>query len=200
MAEEKKPFETTADETVEESAVNVNDCETTSEIVEDDAADREITAEPTPEQWREALEVAVKQRDEYLQLAQRAQADFANFKRRNQLTRAEAYDDGVREMLAALLPVIDTLDRAIAAIGEEADTQLAEGVKMTQRQLVDAATKMGLEEIAALGEPFDPELHNAVARSNDGEPGTVLEVYDKGYRVKGRIIRYAMVKVAVEKE
>lgn len=152
----------------------------------------------TEDEWRKALETAVKQRDEYLNVAQRTQADFANFKRRNAQTRADAYDDGVRETLAALLPSIDNLERAVAAAEKEGATPLLEGVKMTLKLLLDAARKMGLEEIPALGEKFDPELHNAVMRSEEGEPGTILEVFEKGYRVRGRMIRYAMVKVAAE--
>ena len=151
------------------------------------------------EEWRSALEQAVKQRDDYLAMAQRAQADFQNFKRRNQQVRSEAYDDGVREALTALLPTIDNLERAIKAAEDHASEEsLLDGVHMTLKLLMEAAGRMGLEEVPALGEKFDPEKHNAVMRAEEGEPGTVLEVFEKGYRVKGRIIRYAMVKVAVE--
>ncbi len=152
----------------------------------------------TEEEWRAALEQAVKDRDAYLAMAQRAQADFQNFKRRNQQVRAEAYDDGVREALTALLPTIDNLERAVQAAQQQGEGGLLDGVKMTLKLLLEAAGKLGLEEVPALGEKFDPELHNAVMRAEEGEPGTVLEVFEKGYRARGRIIRYAMVKVAVE--
>ena len=157
----------------------------------------EEAQEPTPAQWREALETAVRQRDEYLAMAQRAQADYQNFKRRNQQTRTDAYDEGVRETIAALLPTLDNLERAIAAAEGESEA-LVSGVKMTHRQMLETLTRMGLEEVPALGEKFDPEIHHAVMKSAEGEPGTVLEVFEKGYRVKGRMIRYAMVKIAVE--
>ena len=152
---------------------------------------------PTQDEWRTALETAVKQRDEYLALAQRAQADFQNFKRRNATVRADAYDDGVRETLTALLPVIDNLERAIAADAQDA-AKLTEGVQMTLRQMLDIMGKMGLSEVPALGETFDPDLHNAVMRSDEGENGKILEVFQKGYRVKDRIVRYAMVKVSAK--
>lgn len=152
----------------------------------------------TEDEWRAALEQAVKDRDAYLAMAQRAQADFQNFKRRNQQVRAEAYDDGVREALTALLPTIDNLERAVQAAQQQGEGGLLDGVKMTLKLLMEAAGKLGLEEVPALGEKFDPELHNAVMRAEEGEPGTVLEVFEKGYRARGRIIRYAMVKVAVE--
>lgn len=152
----------------------------------------------TEDEWRAALEQAVKERDSYLAMAQRAQADFQNFKRRNQQVRADAYDDGVREVLTALLPTIDNLERAVQAAQQQGEGGLLDGVKMTLKLLLEAAGKLGLEEVPALGEKFDPELHNAVMRAEEGEPGTVLEVFEKGYRARGRIIRYAMVKVAVE--
>ena len=151
------------------------------------------------EEQRAALEAAVKQRDEYLQLAQRVQADFDNFRRRNSQTRADAYQDGVRETVAALLPVVDHLERALNAAQTHGDGDgLKAGVEMTLKQMLDILGKMGLSEIPALGENFDPEVHNAVMRVEEGEPGTVLEVFEKGYRIKDRVIRYAMVKVAAE--
>ena len=156
-------------------------------------------AEATPEQWQAALELAVKQRDDYLDKLQRTQADFQNFKRRNGAARTEGYDDGQRETIAAMLPTIDTLERALLSAEEHGEEgAFIEGVRMTLRGMMDALTKMGLEEIPALGEKFDPDVHNAVMRAEEGEPGTVLEVFQKGYRIKNRVIRYAMVKVSAE--
>lgn len=151
------------------------------------------------EEWREALETAVRQRDEYLAMAQRAQAEFSNFRKRNESARAEAFQDGVCDALSALLPSVDNLERAIAASTEHGERgPLLEGVEMTYRVMMEALGKLGLNEVPALGEKFDPELHNAVMRADEGEPGTILEVFQKGYRVKDRIIRYPMVKVAAE--
>ena len=156
-------------------------------------------AEVAPEQWQAALELAVKQRDDYLDKLQRTQADFQNFKRRNGAARTEGYDDGQREAIAAMLPTIDTLERALLSAEEHGEEgAFIEGVRMTLRGMMDALTKMGLEEIPALGEKFDPDVHNAVMRAEEGEPGTVLEVFQKGYRIKNRVIRYAMVKVSAE--
>ncbi len=157
------------------------------------------TGEFGEDKWREALELAVKQRDEYLNMAQRTQADFDNFRRRNNNTRADAYSDGAREVIAALLPVVDNLDRALDAAQQSGDGQgLREGVEMISRQLYEILGKLGMEEIPALGEPFDPELHNAVMRGPGENPGEIIEVFQKGYRVKDKIVRYAMVKVAAD--
>ena len=158
-------------------------------------------AEASVAQWQAALEVAVKQRDELKDQLLRSQADFQNFKRRNQTARSDGYEDGVRESIAAMLPAIDNLERAIDAAEkteDEAAKALAEGVKMTLGALMEGLKRFGFEEVPALGEEFDPEKHNAVMKEAGEEPGKVLEVFQKGYRVKDRIIRYAMVKVAVE--
>ena len=160
--------------------------------------------EASVEEWQAALELAVKQRDELKDSLLRAQADFQNFKRRNQTARSDGYEDGVREAIAAMLPAIDNLERAIDAAEKTDDdanagaTALAEGVRMTLNTLFESLKRFGFEEVPALGEAFDPELHNAVMREASDDPGKVLEVFQKGYRVKDKIIRYAMVKVSSE--
>lgn len=155
--------------------------------------------EGTVAEWKAALELAVKQRDEYLDSLRRSQADFQNFKRRNQTARSDGYDDGAREAVAAMLPVIDNLERAIKAAEESgSDPALLEGVRMTLKSLLEACGRFGLTELPAEGCDFDPEIHHAVMREQGGEPGKVLEVFQKGYKVKDRVIRYAMVKVSAE--
>ena len=145
---------------------------------------------------QEELEKAKAQSDEYLDLAQRKQAEFANYRRRTEGIRAEAYDDGRREAISQLLPVVDNLERALAAAGEE-ENALKSGVEMVLRQTREALTKMGVEEIDPQGQPFDAELMNAVMQgsADEGEPGTVCMVLQKGYKLGERVIRHAMVKV-----
>lgn len=184
-------------EDIKKDQLPEEEMEPQTEENEEAQAEEAAGADAETDALRAALEEAEKKRDEYLALAQRSQADYQNFKRRNSAVRTEAYDDGVRETLAAMLPVVDNLERAIAAAESETDP-LVSGVQMTLRQMMDAMTKLGLEEVPALGEKFDPDIHNAVMRVQEGEPGTVLEVFQKGYRVKDRMIRYAMVKIAAE--
>ena len=158
----------------------------------------------TPEEaaeakWKEALQIAIDQRDGYLDQLRRAQADFQNFKRRNATSRSDGYTEGVSESLTAILPAIDNLERALDAAEKAGQTDgLAEGVQMTLNLLLDGLKKFDFEEIPALGETFDPELHNAVMREPGEEPGKILAVFQKGYKAKGKILRYAMVKVASE--
>lgn len=152
-------------------------------------------AAPTVESLTAELEKAKAQCDEYLDLAQRKQAEFANYRRRTEGVRQEAYDDGRRDAIDKLLPIVDNLERALSAAGEE--SALRSGVEMVLRQTKDALSKMGVEEIDPQGQPFDAELHNAVMQgtAEEGEPGTVCMVLQKGYRLGGRVIRHAMVKV-----
>ena len=172
------------------------------ETVETEAAEQaaeEQAGEATIEQWQAALELAVSQRDEYLDSLRRTQADFQNFKRRNQTARADGYEDGVREALAAVLPAIDNLERALEAADKAgANDGVIDGVKMTLSTMLESFKRFGFEEVPSMGEMFDPELHNAVMREAGDEPGRILEVFQKGYRVKDKIIRYAMVKVCAD--
>ena len=163
------------------------------EQVKEEAAAQET---PTQEEWAEALKKTVEERDSYNDSYLRAQAEFQNFKRRNAAARAEAFEDGSREAIAAALPAIDNLELALKhaeAAGENG--AMYDGVKMTLKLLLDAFGKLGLEEVPALGEVFDPEKHNAVMRESGGEENVICEVFQKGYKVKDKMLRYAMVKV-----
>ena len=170
---------------------------------EENVLDQEQTAEQETETveidvaaLQEELAKAKAQSEEYLDMAQRKQAEFANYRRRTEGVRQEAFDDGRRDAIDKLLPVIDNIERALAAAGDE-EGGLKAGVEMVLRQTKETFGKLGVEEIDPLGQPFDAELHNAVMQGgeDEGEPGTVCMVLQKGYKLGNRVIRYAMVKV-----
>ena len=166
--------------------------------VEENQAEAETEAETEAEarpQEESALEKAQAQAEEYLNMAQRVQADFENYRRRTKTTRAEAFEDGAREVIKQLLPVVDNLERAIAQ--ETTDEAMATGVKMVYRQLMDALEKRGVSVIDRPGEKFDPNQENAVMQgtTDEGEPGTVCAVLQKGYKLGEFVLRHAMVKV-----
>lgn len=141
------------------------------------------------------LAQAQAQSDEYLNMAQRVQADFENFRRRNTSVRAEAYEDGAAGFIRTILPVCDNLERALSvASGDEA---LINGVRLVQKQLTDALDKRGVTVIDRVGQAFDPKLEDAVIQgsSDEGEPGTVAQVMQKGYQLGDSVLRHAMVKV-----
>ena len=178
-----------------ENAVNESEKAQTEETVQN-AETNENVEVPTQEEWAEALKKCVEERDAYKDMALRSQAEFANFKRRNATVRTDAYDDGVRETIFAILPIIDNLELAIKHAEQQSDSgAMVEGVKMTLRLLMDAMGKLGLEEVESEGVMFDPEKHNAIMREPGGEADMIAEVFQKGYKVKDKIIRYAMVKV-----
>ena len=166
--------------------------------VDDGALDAELPAEEQPEQENDPLKEAQAKADEYLNLAQRVQADFDNFRRRTKATRAEAFEDGAREFIKQLLPVVDNLERATAQ--ETCDENLMTGVKMISKQLMDALEKRGVTVIDRPGEKFDPNLENAVMQgtAEEGEPGCVCAVLQKGYKMGDIVLRHAMVKVVAE--
>ena len=145
---------------------------------------------------QQELESATAKAEEYLNLAQRVQADFDNFRRRNESVRSDAFADGQRNVITAMLPVLDNLERALEAAGES-DDALRTGVEMTLRQLRDALNKLGVTPIDRLGEKFDPKVENAILQGSpdEGEPGTVCAVLQKGYMVGSFVLRHAMVKV-----
>lgn len=151
-------------------------------------------AAPVPT-LEEQLEKAEQQRDEYLQMAQRVQADFDNFRRRNRQVASESFDDGARAFIKTLLPVCDNLERALQEPRQ--DDPLYTGVQLVHRMLMDALTQRGIHTISRQGEPFDPTLEDAVAQGNpgDGEPGTVSDVVLKGYKMGDTVLRHAMVRV-----
>ena len=155
--------------------------------------------EPQPEPAApDPLQAAQAKAEEYLNMAQRVQADFDNYRKRTKATRAEAFEDGAREFIKQLLPVVDNLERAIAQ--ESADDALLAGVKLVYRQLMDTLEKRGVSEISRAGEKFDPNLENAVMQgdASEGEPGTVCAVLQKGYKMGDFVLRHAMVKVVAE--
>ena len=146
-----------------------------------------------------ALTAAAAKAEEYLALAQRTQADFDNFRRRNESVRADAFAEGQRAVAKAMLAVLDNLERALAAPAAEGDT-LRTGVEMTLKQMLAAYEKLGVTVIDRLGEKFDPNLEDAVMQGSpeEGEPGTVCAVFQKGYVRNGYMLRPAMVKVVAE--
>ena len=181
-------------DTEEETAANKPEAEAAAE-----AQAEEVNAEKE-DPAQKALDDANAKAAEYLQLAQRVQADFENFRRRNETVRADAYADGRKDVAAVMLPVLDNLERAVEAAAGSQDEALKNGVEMVLKQMTDAYGKLDVKPIDRLGEKFDPNLENAILQGNeeDGEPGTVCQVLQKGYMIGDKVLRHAMVKVVPE--
>jgi molecular chaperone GrpE len=184
------------------------------QVVEDEAAVEGIAAtaaEPEPELDHEQrvhrdlaeLEAKAQKADEYLELAQRTRADFENFRKRASRDVAVAQERGVAKLAKELLPAVDNLDRALSAAessgpGAVADETLAAGVKLVHAELLGALARAGIEPFSPHGEAFDPQCHEAMAQTpvEGATPGTVVEVYQRGYRLGETVLRPARVVVA----
>ncbi|GLI17279.1 protein GrpE [Moorella thermoacetica] len=130
----------------------------------------------------------------------RLQADFDNYRKRTRREQEELTRMAAARLITSLLPVLDNLERALAAVTDNKAEGLATGVEMTLRQLKEILEQEGLTPIAALGQPFNPELHEAVAREETENPeqaNMVVAEFRRGYTLKGKLLRPAMVKVAV---
>ena len=156
----------------------------------------------------EALEQTKRERDEYLELAQRTKADFENYRKRVAGDTDAARRRGKVELAAELVPVLDNLERALIAAGIDpaaalagevsVDGALEQGVVLTYRDLRKTMERAGVEVYEPTGEKFDPEWHEAIStRPAEGaDPGVVLDVVEKGYRLDGQVIRAARVVVS----
>jgi molecular chaperone GrpE len=133
------------------------------------------------------------ERDEYLELARRTKADFENYRKRVDREAAQAEARGRAELAKALVPVVDNLERALVAAGEQ-EGHLAEGVRLVHEELVSVLHRAGIESYEPIGEAFDPDWHEAML-TRPGETGQVLEVLEKGYRLDGQVLRPARVVV-----
>jgi molecular chaperone GrpE len=175
---------------------------------EQQAAERgphQRAAEPhsgaVPQEDLDELRARAAERDEYLALAQRTQADFENYRKRMAKETAAARDRGVKQVVSELLPALDNFERALAAAeAEEADEEhhLTRGIRLVQQDLVNALARVGIESFSPKGEAFDPTQHEAMAQQpvEGAQAGTVVEVYQAGYRLNGNVVRPARVVVA----
>ncbi|MBM6663839.1 nucleotide exchange factor GrpE [Flavonifractor plautii] len=165
-------------------------------IPEEQTAQAAEAAEENPNPLLEELETLKQnltdQEDKFLRLA----AEYDNYRRRSQKEKESAWADSKAETAAAFLPVYDNLERALKQ--ETADEAYKKGVEMTMTQLKEVLSKLGIQEIPALGEAFDPNLHNAVMHVEDENAGenTIVEVFQAGFRTEEKVIRFSMVKVA----
>jgi molecular chaperone GrpE len=183
------------------------------EFLDQEAESLEMEVEPQPQPQPEGLEpvpeLAVVEKeaenlkaelDHVRDIYLRKLAEFDNFRKRVEREREELRLAGVEEMVRELLPVLDNFERALQHAADDSGA-FQQGVEMIAKQLWDTLERRGVQEVNPVGKPFDPELHEAVQRVEDGQhpPGTVAWVMLKGYTMGDRLVRPAMVGVAVEK-
>ncbi len=201
----------------EEINGNVEEAENTDEVLQEENADStdEKTSEADTETGDGASEGEEKEskkskkskkkdkRDEEIadlkDRLQRNLAEFDNFRKRTEREKSQMFDMGAKTMIEKLLPVIDNLERGIGTLDEESSKEpFAAGIIQTYKQLTKVLEEVGVEPIEALGNEFNPDIHNAVMHVEDENFGenTVCEDFLKGYLYKGTVVRHSMVKVA----
>lgn len=158
---------------------------------EDDGADAAVTGQ------QEELERMRQERDALLDRVARLQAEFDNNRKRIAREQQEFRDYALADAIRSLLPVVDSFDRALASPARDSE-EFHSGIELINRQFHDALAKLGVQPIAAAGQPFDPNLHQAVqmVETDEAEDHHVLDELQRGYKLKDRLLRPAMVRVA----
>lgn len=177
---------------------NINESPVQEEVLEEQAEqaaqgeEEQETADPLLAELEALKNQTVQQEDKYLRLA----AEYDNYRKRTAKEKESIWTDVKADTAAAFLPVYDNLERALKQ--ETADEAYKKGVEMTMNQLKEVLTKLGITEIPALGQPFDPKFHNAVMHVEDEALGEnmVADVFQAGFQCGEKVIRFAMVKVA----
>ena len=182
MSKEKKKAQAPEEEKVQDAPVQEEELESL----------QQEQAEAQPQQPDPVQDALLQEQNKFLRLA----AEYDNYRKRTAKEKESIWADAKASVVASFLPVYDNLERALKQ--DTADEAYKKGVEMTMTQLKDVLSKLGVTEIPALGEKFDPEKHNAVMHTEDdtAEENTVVEVFQKGYTLGDKVLRFAMVKVA----
>lgn len=163
-----------------------------------DAPDKKPVGQMTKAELKEEINEVLKKSEENYDLFLRSQAEIENLKKRSAKEKEEWIKYSNESLIKELLPVVDNLEKAISHSQDESSLEaLREGVELTLKGLMDTLAKVGVEAVAAVGESFDPNFHHAVSEMADenAEPGVVIQELQKGYRLRERLIRPALVVV-----
>jgi molecular chaperone GrpE len=155
------------------------------------------TAQPNAAELQSELEKAQAERATYLDRAARLQAEFDNFRKRNAKEQQDFREYALADALKTLLPILDSLDRALKTNTVSLE-DFRSGIELIDKQFHDALAKLGVQPVPAAGEPFDPNLHQAVqmVETGDAADNHVIDELQRGYKLKDRLLRPAMVRVA----
>ena len=197
--------EETVEETVETAEEVVEEAETTEEVTEDEETveDAEDSAEGTEKKKLFGRKPKKDERDEKIEeltdRVTRQMAEFDNFRKRTEKEKAAMYEIGAKSVIEKLLPVVDNFERGFSTVAEEdKDDAFVKGMEMVYKQIMTTFETIGVKPIEAVGQEFNPDLHNAVMHVDDESAGEniVVEEFQKGYTYHDSVVRYSMVKVA----
>lgn len=163
-------------------------------------SESEHEGEDTSQELRQELEDTKKRADEYLDSFQRLQAEFANYKKRSDREKADLMEYANTALITELIDVLENLERGVASAKDSEDTEsVVKGMEMVYSQLKRILDSKGLTHIEAVGKKFDPYFHEAMMKTpaDDCPNNTVIEEFERGYKVKDRVVRYSKVRVSV---
>ncbi len=197
--------EVVQEEAAEEAAAEEEASQEEEEAVESEESQEESEEEGTSEEQKKSLFGKKKDKkkdkkdqkiEELTDRLQRTMAEFDNFRKRTEKEKASMYVIGAKEIIEKILPVVDNFERGLGT-AQEGDA-FAEGMQMIYKQMMTTLEELGVKTIEAVGQPFDPNLHNAVMHVDDPEQGEniIVEEFQKGYTYKDFVVRHSMVKVA----
>jgi molecular chaperone GrpE len=194
-AEASEPAEETPETAEPDAAEPAGEQDPGNEAAIEEATERSDGVEGSSDE--DPVAALERERDQYLELAKRTQADFENYRKRVAKEAAAAGERAKGGLVRELLPVVDNLERAVASAGE-GEQHLAEGVRLVHQELVSVLQRNGVQAFDPTGEAFDPDVHEALStRSEEGaDPGVILDVVEKGYRLNGSVLRPARVVVS----
>ncbi len=189
-------------ETVVEEATDSKESEVAEETTE--ASAEEVTEEDASKGFfKKGKKDKKDKRDEQIEelndRVKRQMAEFDNFRKRTEKEKAQMFETGAKNIIEKILPVVDNFERGLAAIPEEdKGNAFAEGMEKIYKQMITVLEEAGVTAIEAVGQEFDPNLHNAVMHIDDEEVGEniVVEEFQKGYKYRDSVVRHSMVKVA----
>ena len=192
MAEEKKNLEKeTVEEVTTEAEETIENAEEQSDDEKKPTKDKEKSKNKKKNKLEEKLAELEEQRMRQL-------AEFENFRKRSEKEKSQMFEIGAKTVVEKILPVIDNFERGLAAVSEEQkDSSFVQGMELVYKQILTTLEEIGVKPIEAVGQEFDPNLHNAVMMvdDDDKESGTVAEEMQKGYMYKESVVRHSMVKV-----
>lgn len=206
MSEEK--FEQEPEQNTEDTAKEASEEATTQETAEEATVqpDEEATESADSDKKKNKKDKKDKKKSEKDDLIAelqdkllRQQAEFINFRNRTEKEKSQMFEVGAKSMLEKILPVVDNFERGLSMLSEEQKNEpFAQGMEKTYRQMLAALESAGVKAIEAVGQPFDPNLHNAVMHVDDDTVGEniVVEDFQKGYMYRDTVLRFSMVKVA----
>ena len=196
-AETQEELEPT-DEIVEETAGDSTEPAADMEAAEDDSTSQDKEKKGFFGKKKEKKDARDTQIEDLTDRLKRQMAEFENFRKRTEKEKSTMYEMGARDMIEKILPVVDNFERGLSSVPDEGEKAFAEGMEMIYKQLMKVLEDIGVKPIEAVGQPFNPDFHNAVMHIEDESLGEniVAQELQKGYMYRDTVIRHSMVQVA----